>query len=135
MRFLKTFMCFLFMLAVSVAPAAALPMCQKMTKQAAISYTGSSDDGNMPHCSGSKGDTSTQSLPPSTDNPPVKDGCCCDGDMGSACKTNCKTVTSAATLAGATNNLYFQQAYSTGLETGYVAFIQKIITPPPRSCT
>lgn len=137
MRLLKTFLCFLFLIAASIAPAAALPMCEKMTKLAAIS-----DTGDMPHCSGSKGDTSTQSIPPTTDptttinNPPHQDGCCCDGDMDNGCKTHCKTITGAASLTDAEiMQPSLETLFSISKAVCYTAFQFKIITPPPKSCT
>ena len=132
MRLLKTFLCFLFMVAVSIAPAAALPMCEMMTKQAAAS-----DVGDMPHCSGSNGETSTQSVPPdsATTNPPHQDDCCCDGDMVNGCATHCKTISSSAALTDAVVFLpSLETVFNIGKAVDYTAFQFEIITPPPKSC-
>ncbi len=129
MRVLKTFICFLFMIAVSIAPAAALPMCEKMTKQAVVS-----DMGDMPHCSGSGSEPSADPAS-TTNNLPDKKGCCCDGDMANACKTNCKTISGAATLTDAeVKQPDFELTFTSGKDIGTAAFIFEIITPPPRTC-
>ncbi len=135
MRFLKTLLCVLFLIAASIAPAAALPICKEMTKQASVS-----NSSDAPHCSGASGDTTTQSVPPSPDattksNPPHEGGCCCDGDMGSGCKTHCKTISGAMALIDAdTQHPDFVLNFVSGKNSNHTPFIFEIITPPPRSC-
>lgn len=135
MRFLKTLLCVLFLIAVSIAPAAALPMCKEMTKQASVSNAS-----DTPHCSGSSSDATTQSMPSSPDatttsTPQHEGGCCCDDDMGSGCKTNCKTLSGAMVLIDAdTHYPDFALNFVSGKDNNHTPFIFEIITPPPRSC-
>lgn len=131
MRFFKTILCALFLIAASIAPAAALPNCDKMTKPASASMA------DVSHC-GAKAET--QNAQSSNDqnemnSPQHKDKCCCDGDMGGACKMNCKVVSGPMALLDAlTHSHLFVNSFSGTLSTNHAAFVFEIITPPPRSC-
>ena len=133
-------MCCLFFLAAGIAPAAALPHCSKLSSMMQLSAASST-----PHCkgmddSGTDVKTKSQSNPSdpkptsSPDSPHNKKGCCCDGDAGGACKTNCKIVIGVAALADAATQLAFENSFSNTKNNQFSAFIFEIITPPPKPC-
>jgi hypothetical protein len=138
MKFIKLFMCALFFIAAGISPAAALPHCSKMVGMTLLSNASGS-----PHCKGMVEpgtDTKTQTNPSdpkptsTPDSPHHKKGCCCDGDMGGTCKTNCKTVIGAAVLVDLAKQLHFHNTFNTRLSVLHAAFIFEVTTPPPKSC-